>query len=105
VWGQSILAKGTLWKVENLGLGIPAFGQSLRDNLHNRDLQVRIPNIEIRNKFKYRMFQCPKQTRINKMQVLMFRSFESWSFYIVSNFGFRASDFERFIGKGEANNF
>jgi len=47
--------------------------------------KIRNPNIEIRNKFEFSKF--PKFMKLH-----LFRTFEFWSFEIVSNFGFRASD-------------
>ncbi len=45
--------------------------------------KIRNPNIEIRNKFEIQMFKNSKQ-----------KTFEFGRFGFVSNFGFRASNFE-----------
>jgi hypothetical protein len=51
------------------------------------------PNIEILNKFEYQMFKTKPVARYWGESAL--RSFEFGSFDIVSNFGFRASNFHK----------
>jgi len=50
--------------------------------------ETRNPNIETRNKFKYQMTKVQNLTLLPRL----FWSLEHLDFFIVSNFGFRASD-------------